>query len=90
VLKVAEWAHVAAVVEEGKGVTVYLNGQPVGALNNPLKHTFNGEPLMIGREAWGGIQMQQDPPAFYKGLMGEVKVWARPLSAAEVKAEATR
>ncbi len=90
VLKAAEWAHVAAVVEEGKGVTVFLNGRPVGTLDNPLKHTFNGEPLMIGREAWGGIQMQQDPPAFFKGLMGEVKVWARPLSAAEVQAEATR
>ena len=87
-VKAGEWQHIAAVVDEGKGVVIYVNGQVVGQIANKLKHTANGEPLIIGREAWCGINMQSGPPAFFKGLMSEVKVWARALSADEVKAEA--
>ena len=77
-------------VAEGKGVVLYWNGQAVAQTENKLKHTMNGEPLVIGREAWGGINMQPGPPAFFKGLMSEVKVWARALTTDEVKAEAGR
>ena len=87
-MKAGEWQHIAAVVEEGKGVTLYVNGQVVGQTTNKLKHTMNGEPLIIGREAWCGRNLESGPPAFYKGLMSEVKVWARALTADEVKAEA--
>ncbi len=88
VVKAGEWSHVAAVVEQGKGVTLYCNGEVAGQLQNPGEHAVNGEPLVIGREAWGGLQNQQDPPAFFKGVIGEVKLWARPLTAVEVKADA--
>lgn len=85
-----EWQHVAAVVAEGKGVTLYRDGQVVGEKQNALGHTYNGEPLIIGREAWGGLPNQQDPPSFFKGLIEDVKVWPRALTADEVKAEAGR
>jgi hypothetical protein len=89
-VKAGEWQHVAAVVEEGKGVTVYRDGEVVGHQDNPGQHAFNGEPLVIGREAWCGLNNQQDPPVFFKGLMSEVKVWARALTPDEVKTEAAR
>jgi hypothetical protein len=89
-MKAGEWQHVAAVVEAGKGVTIYRNGEVIGHTDNPGQHALNGEPLVIGREAWSGINMQQEPPSFFRGLMSEIKVWARALTADEVKAEAAR
>lgn len=89
-VKPGEWQHIAAVVEAGRGVTIYRNGEVIGHHDNPGEHALNGEPLVIGREAWGGIQMQQEPPAYFRGLMSEIKIWARALTAEEVKAEAAR
>jgi hypothetical protein len=81
------WSHLAAVVTQGKGVTIYCNGQVVGEKENTGTHVGNLEPLVFGRDAWGGLPNQQDPPAFYLGLMDEVKLWARALTPAEVQAE---
>ncbi len=86
-IKPAEWVHLAAVCELGKGVTVYCRGKAVGRKDNPARHCANGEPLIIGREAWSGLPNQQDPPAYYKGQMGTVKLWARALSELEVWSE---
>jgi hypothetical protein len=86
-VKEGEWNHVAAVVTAGKGVTLYCNGQIVGEKENPHRHLGNLEPLVLGREAWCGLPNQQDPPTFYQGLMDEVKLWARALTAAEIQAE---
>jgi hypothetical protein len=86
-IKEKQWTHVAAVVEQGKGVTIYVNGEPIATRDNPAERTMNMEPLIIGREAWAG-QNLVTVPCWYLGLMDEVKVWGRALSAAEVKAEA--
>jgi len=90
VVKEGEWNHVAAVVTQGKGVTVYCNGQVAGEKANSQKHLANMEPLVLGREAWCGLPNQQDPPSFYQGLMDEVCLWARALTADEVQAEFAR
>jgi hypothetical protein len=84
VVKAGVWSHLAAVVEAGKGVVLYCNGEAAAKLDNAKKRCANGEPLILGREAWGG---GPDRPCFYQGLMDEVKIWARPLYAAEVRAE---
>ena len=86
-IKQQEWTHVAVVVEQGKGVTIYVNGAPLATKANAAERTMNMEPLIIGREAWAGQNLVQNP-CWYQGLMDEVKVWARALSPAEVKAEA--
>lgn len=86
-VKADEWTHVAAVVEQGKGVTIYVNGVPIATKENAAERTMNMEPLIMGREAWAGLNMVQEP-CWYKGLMDEVKIWGRPLSGAELKAEA--
>ena len=58
--------------------------------DNPLQHCANAEPFIIGRDVWSGLPNQQEPAAFFRGLMGEVKVWARALTPAEVAAEAAK
>ena len=62
--------------------------EAVAKLDNPKKRCANAEPLVFGREAWNGGG--DGRPCFYHGLMGGVKIWARPLSAAEVRAEYER
>jgi hypothetical protein len=86
VVKAGAWNHVAAVVEQGKGVTLYCNGQAVARHDNPRKRTFNQEPLVLGREAWNGAN-NGHLPCYYQGLMDEVTIWARALSPTEVQGE---
>ena len=54
VVKAGVWNHLAAVVEAGKGVILYCNGEAVAKLDNPKKRCTNAEPLVLGREAWNG------------------------------------
>ncbi|MGE5530883.1 MAG: LamG domain-containing protein, partial [Bacteroidota bacterium] len=88
-VKEKEWNHVAAVVEQGKGVTIYVNGAPIATKENTVERTMNMEPLIIGREAWDGVQMGH-VPCYYRGLMDDVMIWGRALSAAEISAAAGR
>ncbi len=85
VVKAGVWSNLAAVVEAGKGVVLYCNGQPVAKLENPKKRCANAEPLVLGREAWNGGADSR--PCFYHGMMDGIKIWARPLSAGEVRDE---
>ena len=85
IVKAGAWSQLAAVVEAGKGVVIYCNGKAAAKLDNPKKRCTNAEPMVLGREAWGGGP--NGLPCFYRGLMDAVKIWARPLSAAEVRAE---
>jgi hypothetical protein len=86
-VKAGEWSHVAAVVQQGQGVTIYVNGQPVATKENAAERTMNMEPLVIGREAWAGVNMVHEP-CWYQGLLDEIKVFGRALTAEEVRAEA--
>jgi hypothetical protein len=90
VVKPGEWQHLAAVVQSGKSVTLYRNGQKIAekAVARPLCE--NDEPLVFGRDGWGGPKAKAGSPAFYQGLMDEAKFWARPLTATEIKLEVGR
>jgi hypothetical protein len=44
-------------------------------------------PLTIGYEAWGGLHSKPKESGVYQGLMDEVKLWSRVLTAAEIRAE---
>ena len=87
VLKENQWTHVAVAVKQGEGITIYADGQAVAEKKNPALRATNREPLILGREAWGGEPPKGDTPGFYVGLMDEVKVWTRTLSADEVRQE---
>lgn len=75
--------HYALVVRPGPEATVYLDGEP-GAV------TARGHPLGEPRTAFhvGGrhdLEARRD----FKGAVGEIKVWAKPLEEAEIRREAT-
>lgn len=86
-----EWVHIAAVLDgENKTVTIYQNGQSVGsAAMDPdirpvdLTETYPGyegeQKFYLGRS----YANNRD----FCGLMSEVRVWNRALSAAEINAE---
>ncbi len=82
------WNHVGVVFTEGQGVAIYLNGKLVAEKANPAARVISREPLILGREAWGGDPPDVKTPGLYAGLLDEVKVWTRSLSAEEIQADA--
>ena len=83
------WSHVAVTFAATKQIVMYLDGKPVATLPITEHPTSNADPLVIGREAWGGEE-GHETPAFFQGLLDEVKVWKRALTGDEVAAEAAR
>jgi len=90
VLKQNEWTHVAAVIKQGEGVALFVNGKLVAEKRNPSPRAPNDQPLIIGREAWGGDPPAGDTPGFYIGILDELKIWTRALSADEIQVESQR
>ncbi len=78
------WTYVVAVARQGVGITLYADGRKVGEKLNAAARETNSEPLVIGREAWGG---ENNTPGFFQGLIDEVKVWPMALSDEQVKRE---
>ncbi|MBI2300969.1 MAG: hypothetical protein HYU66_18820 [Armatimonadetes bacterium] len=84
VLKAGQWTHLAVVIEHGRGVTIYADGKPVGEKLNPADRASTSEPLILGREAWGGDPPNGATPGFFVGQMDQLRIWTRALSPAEV------
>lgn len=90
VLKEGQWTHVAAVAQRGRGITLYADGKAVAAKSNTADRVVNYEPLIIGREQWGGDPPSTRTPGFFMGQMDEVKIWTRALTPDEIQADFTR
>jgi len=90
VLKEGQWTHVAAVARRGKGVALFANGKSVAEKQNASDRIGNGEPLILGREAWGGEPASTGTPGYFIGQMDEVKIWTRALTPKEIGEEASR
>ena len=77
-IPLGEWIYVA--VTRGNGMAhAYLNGVEVGSLSVLGAVPFNTEALDIGRDRPGSTE-------YFYGVMDEVRLYNRALSAAEVKA----
>ncbi|MDZ7618092.1 MAG: LamG-like jellyroll fold domain-containing protein [Patescibacteria group bacterium] len=78
------WYHVVFVREQSGYVSVYLNGKLEIFKYDPLdsgSYTYNGEYMVIGERANYGIFSSYG----LNGLMDEVAVWGRALTAEEVR-----
>ncbi len=85
------WQHVAVTVDGGKHEALYVDGKLVAERDiAPRPLGTNESPVRIGWEAWGGDPPRGETPAFFHGLIDEVKIWARPLTAAEIAVDAAR
>ncbi|MCE5238958.1 hypothetical protein LLH23_10750 [bacterium] len=85
-LKENQWSRVTVVMKTGQGVRVFVDGKLVSEKQNPLGRQENMEPLIIGREAWGGDPPTTAGPGCFIGLMDQVRIWTRALTDAEVAA----
>lgn len=91
-LPLRQWAHVAGVYDPRKGITVYLNGKPVGS--TAAQGAFrpaDGLDLLIGRHRYpyppAGTMAPGSKAQWHThldGLIDEVKIHNRALSADEI------
>ena len=87
VLQPGQWTHVVAVIKQGAGVALCINGKREAGLANKAQRVQNDQPLIIGREAWGGDPPSTKQPGFFIGWIDDVKIWTRALSPEEIAAE---
>ncbi|MBI2297996.1 MAG: hypothetical protein HYU66_03435, partial [Armatimonadetes bacterium] len=90
VMAAGEWQHLAAVVESGKLVRLYRNGELIAEHTVTTTLCDNQEPLVFGRDPWAGPTDGAKGPAMYRGLMDEAAIWARALTEQELKELARR
>lgn len=77
------WAHLTGVYDSAnQTMALYVDGVPTATIPAPVSWSARG-PLDIGRLAYRG-----DFTDFWAGTLDEVKVWDRPLAAAEAVAVA--
>lgn len=81
-LATATWYHLAAVFDsQAQSMALYLNGTPVATRSVTYNAVYpSTAPLMLGASLNSG-----SPAQFYDGLLDEWRVYARPLSQAEVQ-----
>ncbi len=74
------WYHIAF-IKDGVTLKIYKNGLPISLPNSPFSDLYKPNTFWIGRVA-----------NFFKGLIDEVRIYNRALSADEIKAlyEATK
>jgi len=82
-LIVGEWQHIAVTLTEGDAVTFYINGIPAGT-------AAQTQPFGILNDNAVRIGTRKDKYAFLKGMMDDVRVYERALSAEEVAGLAGR
>lgn len=95
-LALREWAHVAAVYDAAKGVTIYINGKAAAAA--PVAGAFVPAPdadLWIGRNNTNleqthavGKERQAPTRIFFDGILDEITISAGAVSTAEFHASA--
>jgi hypothetical protein len=78
------WAHLAATYD-GSSLRLYVNGTLVRTLALPGQLAVTAGPLRIGGNSpsipFGG--------QFFKGSIDEIRIYNRPLSAADIQADMT-
>jgi hypothetical protein len=89
-IPIGVWSHVAAVWRGGTDLELYWNGTEITATlfsegSTPTMTADNDVPVNIGRvESFSGTHV--GPAAFFHGLIDEVEIFDRALSASEILA----
>jgi hypothetical protein len=79
-LPIGRWVHLAGTFD-GKIMRVYVDGQECGSMDRPGPINPNDSPVCLGSFA-------ENHDAYFTGLLDEVKLYDRALSAEEVHAHA--
>jgi hypothetical protein len=79
-----QWSHVAGVLTADKGLQIYVNGQLRGSAEAPgLIPAEPKEPMEIGADRKGAVGDYRSPFGF-TGIIDEVRLYHRALSAEEI------
>ena len=97
-LDLRQWAHVAGVFEDGKGIALYVNGESAGAASATGAFQQAGRSdLWIGRNADEmeqsasvGARRQQATRILLDGILDELKITPHAMSATELGAAYAR
>ena len=73
------WFH-ASIVFDGTHLTAYFNGIQVGQAEFEGEVTKSDSPLLIG-----ATPMFEQPEAFFRGLVDEVRIWSKARSQQEIR-----
>jgi hypothetical protein len=76
-----KWTHLAATYDN-RVMRLYVDGELVGELPRGGKVTPGTADLTVGSYAPGHAR------AFFEGILDEVAIWDRPLSAVEIQERA--
>ncbi len=85
-ISAGDWYHIAATYDRTT-LKIYINGVLDNSVNTQYTPYQNNQQLVIGRACWG------DPCAFrpsnpsFNGIIDEVRIYNRALSASEIQAE---
>ena len=95
-LPLKKWVHVAAAFDPAAGMSLYVNGQRVGARKTTGSfHPAPSEDLLMGRVRSAMLPAQWLHPQYkvwysFDGILDELKLFDRGLTAGEVAAEYSR
>jgi hypothetical protein len=79
-IPVDRWVHVAAVLPEGKS-----NAQDIQLFVNGIQETITRvTPIAINTSALSDVRIGADEAQYFKGLLDDVRIYDRALSAAEI------
>jgi len=88
VVEAGRWQHVAVVMDQEQGITIYYGGKPAAQRDLPGERLCaNDHRVSIGFEAWGGPSHDPGGAGHFVGAIDEVKLWGRALSAKEIASE---
>ena len=79
-LPIGRWVHLAGTFD-GQTMKIYVDGEEHGALNRPGPIRPNDFPLCLGN-------YDEKHPAFFTGLLDEVKLYDHPLTASALQEHA--
>jgi hypothetical protein len=80
VVETGEWYHIAGTYQANDNIKIYINGVLEETTSIGITRDSNSNNFCIGQSgAWSG--------RFFNGLIDEVKIYSRALSAEEIKAE---
>lgn len=80
---VNRWTHVAGTYDSNKGAEFFVNGKSIGVVEGFTGNVNTGAtPLNIGAYIWDPNGYQK----YFAGMIDEVGIWSRVLSASEIAA----